>query len=92
VIVCENDPLPSGERPPLEGAEVVVEVHEPGEPPRAVARGRTGPGGVYGFPTPPEAPTGRLAVSVRAPGRNPRHLLLDGTPLALDLRAVLYGG
>jgi hypothetical protein len=92
VIVCENDALASGERPPVEGAEVVVEVHAPGEAPLVVARGRTGPGGVYGFPTPPEVPTPSLALSVRAPGRNPRHLRLDGTPLALELRAALYGG
>jgi hypothetical protein len=28
---------------------------------------------------------------VRAPGRNPRRLRLDGRPLSIDLRAALYG-
>jgi hypothetical protein len=31
-------------------------------------------------------------MAVRAEGFNPRHMLLDGSNLALDLRAVLYGG
>jgi hypothetical protein len=91
VVVCELDALPSGERPPLEGAEVLVEAHAQGGPPRAIARGHTGAAGVFGFPTPPELETARIAVAVRARGFNPRHLLLDGTNLVLDLRKALYG-
>jgi arylsulfatase A-like enzyme len=91
VRVWENDALPSGERPEVEDAEVRVEWHREGREPELLAKGRTGPGGVYGFPTPPEAETGKIAVSVRAKGFNPRHFLLDGTSLALDLRRVLYG-
>jgi hypothetical protein len=91
VVVCENDALPSGERPPLEGAEVIVEGHASGDSPRRIATGRTGAGGVYGFATPSDLAPGELAVSVRAPGFNPRRLRLDGTPLALDLREALYG-
>lgn len=91
VTVCELDALASGERPPIEGAEVIVEAHAEGEQSRAIAHGHTGPGGVYGFPTPPEVESARIAVAVRAKGRNPRHLLLDGTNLALDLRKALYG-
>ena len=90
VVVCENDALPTGERPPLEGAEVLVELHGEGKP-RTIARGHTGPGGVFGFPTPSDAASEHLAVSVRAEGFNPRHLLLDGTNLVLDLRKALYG-
>jgi hypothetical protein len=91
VLVAELDALPTGEQPAVEGAEVVIELHAEGEAPRAIARGQTGPGGVFGFPTPPEVESPRIGVAVRAPGRNPRHLLLDGTTLALDLRKALYG-
>jgi len=91
VTVHENDPLPSGERPPVEDAEVRVELHEPGAAPRRLVEGRTGPGGVYGFATPSDVDSVALAVSVHAPGRNPRRLLLDGTRLAVDPRRALYG-
>ena len=49
------------------------------------------PGGVFGFATPSDLGSEQVAISVRAAGRNPRHLLLDGTRLALDLRHALYG-
>jgi hypothetical protein len=91
VVVLDNDALPSGERPPVEGAEVIVEAHAEGSKARVVARGHTGPGGVYGFPTPSSVPDEALAVSIRAPGFNARHLRLDGRSLALDLREALYG-
>ncbi len=92
VLVCENDALPSGERPPVEGAEVIVEAHAPqteGQP-RRVAGGRTGPGGVFGFSTPSDLDARDLAVVVRAEGRNPRRVRLDGRALAIDAAAVLY--
>jgi hypothetical protein len=90
VVVSENDALASGEHMPIEGAEVVVEAHAEGQP-RRVAHGRTGPGGVFGFATPSDLPADQLAVVVRAEGRNPRRLRLDGRSLSLDLRAALYG-
>ena len=93
VLVSENDPLASGQRLPIEGAEVLVEAHAPhaeGQP-RRVAHGRTGSGGVFGFATPSDLAPDQLAVVVRAEGRNPRRLRLDGRNLALDLRAALYG-
>ena len=91
VVVSENDALASGERPGVEGAEVIVEAHVAGAAPRRIAQGRTGPGGIYGFATPSDLAPHEQAVSVRAPGFNPRRLKLDGTALALDLRAELYG-
>lgn len=91
VVVCENDALPDGERPGVEGAEVIVEAHVPGSAPRRIAHGRTGPGGVYGFATPSDLTPEEQAVSVRASDFNPRRLLLDGRSLALDLREALYG-
>ncbi len=91
VLVWENDALPTGERPELEGAEVIVEAHVPGAAPRRIARGQTGPGGVYGFATPSDLAPEELALSVRAPGFNPRRLRLDGSSLAVPLREALYG-
>ena len=92
VIVAEGDALVSGERPALEGAEVVVELHE-GEAARAreLIRGRTGAAGVFGFSTPSEISSERIALSVHHPGFNPRRVRLDGRRLAVDLRAALYG-
>jgi len=92
VIVTEGDALASGERPALEGAEVMVELHE-GEAVRAreLIRGRTGAGGVFGFSTPSEIASEHIALSVRHPDFNPRRVRLDGKRLAVDLRAALYG-
>jgi hypothetical protein len=95
VVVAENDALPTGERPPVEGAEIIVEAHgaavaASGQP-RRVALGCTGPDGVFGFATPSDLSPQELAVVVRAEGRNPRRLRLDGAPLAPDPRGALYG-
>lgn len=91
VIVYENDALPSGEWPTVEGAQVVVEVHTEGESPQVLVRGTTGPGGVFGFVTPPEVPGECIAIAVHREGFNPRHLTLDGRGLVPDLRRELYG-
>lgn len=91
VIVCDNDALASGERPPVEEAHVIVDAHRAGEPPRRIAQGRTGPGGVFGFATPSDLAPEEMAVSVRAAGRNVRRLRLDGRRFAIDLREALYG-
>lgn len=92
VIVAEGDALSSGERPALEDAEVIVELDE-GEAVRAreLVRGRTGAGGVFGFSTPSEIASERIALSVHHEGFNPRRIRLDGKRLAIDLRAALYG-
>ena len=92
VIVTEGDALASGERPALEGAVVIVELHE-GEATRAreLIRGRTGAAGVFGFATPSEIASERIALLVRHPDFNPRRVRLDGKRLAVDLRAALYG-
>jgi len=91
VFVHENDALPSGEKPAREGADVVVEGHREGEAPLLLARGSTGAEGVFGFGVPSDLTSDQIAVSVRAPGFNARHLRLDGKRLALDLRKALYG-
>jgi hypothetical protein len=91
VLVADNDADASGERPALGGVEVVVEAHRPGAAPRAIAHGMTSADGIFGFATPSDADSKQIALSLRAPGFNPRHVLLDGTRLALDLREALYG-
>jgi hypothetical protein len=91
VIVSDNDADESGERPLFEGADVVVEGHRPGASPRELARGCTDRFGVFGFATPSDLESSTIGVRITAPGRNPRHLLLDGTMLTIDLRNVLYG-
>jgi hypothetical protein len=91
VLVSAADADHTGERPPVAGAEVVVEVHAEGSAARVLATGHTDRFGVLGFPTPSEVSSNRIAVVVRSPGHNPRHLLLDGTRLVVDLRAALYG-
>ncbi len=91
VIVCDNDADASGEQPPVAGAEVAIEGHREGGEPRTLAHGATGTDGIFGFATPSDLDTRQIGVTVRAQGFNPRHLLLDGTRLALDLREALYG-
>ena len=87
VVVCDNDPDTSGERPPLAGAE--VRVHS--NPDKLLASLSTNAAGVAGFSTPADVPPHAISVSVHHPDYNPRHLRLDGTNLAIDLRRVLYG-
>ncbi len=79
-----------GERHPVAGAEVVVMSHKSGRAAREIARGHTDGNGLFGFATPSDTPSERLALTVRADGFNARRLLLDGTPLGVDLRAALY--
>ena len=38
-----------------------------------------------------DVPSSCLRIAVRAEGFNPRHIQLDGSNLALDLREALYG-
>ncbi len=90
VTVAELDRDTHDEQPPVEGAVVLVETHEPGGKPRLVARGTTDHNGLFGFATPSNLTTDRLVVSVRAEGFNLRHLRLDGTNLATDLVSLLY--
>ncbi len=103
VIVSDNDALASGERPAIEGASVAVTL-EPqgaaaagGAPARVVAQGRTDPGGLFGFATPPDVASCDLVATITAPVApaadefNPRRVRLDGTNLAVDLRQALFG-
>ncbi len=93
VTVLDNDADTSGEQPPVAGAEVLVHAHaEDGavEAERAVTKVVTNEAGVAGFATPADVAASQIVLSVRHPDYNPRHLRLDGTNLAIELRHELY--
>ena len=87
ITVLDNDAESSGEHPPIAGAEILVSDQLDGK----VARTLTDSNGVAGISIPADLEPGDLRVAIRAEGFNPRHMLLDGSNLALDLRRVLYG-
>lgn len=86
--VCANDPGADGEPVPIEAADILVTDHQDG----VVARTRTDQEGMAGVAIPAELGPRELRAAIHAKGYNPRHLRLDGTNLALDLRRALYGG
>jgi hypothetical protein len=88
VIVCDNDADASGEKPPIEGAEVLVHAGDR----HAVVTVTTNSAGVAGFAIPADLPPSAIALAVRHPEFNPRRLRLDGSSLSIDLRRELYGG
>ncbi|MFN8643274.1 MAG: hypothetical protein U0802_17040 [Candidatus Binatia bacterium] len=87
VVICDNDADASGEKPPVAGVEVAVLAPHG----QVLARLSTNALGVAGFSTPADVPRRDVALSIHHPDYNPRHLRLDGTPLAIDLRQALYG-
>jgi hypothetical protein len=87
VEVLANDADASGERPPVEGAEVTLSTHGA----RVLSRAKTDAGGTCGLPLPAELEPADMYVTVHHHDYNPRHLRLDGTPVREDLRAQLYG-
>jgi len=87
ITVLDNDAGPSGEKPPLAGAEILVSDHRDGK----VARTLTDANGVAGISIPADMVPADLRLAVHADGFNRRHMLLDGSNLAVDLRRVLYG-
>lgn len=87
VTVLDNDPGLSGEHPPVASAEILVSDHRDGK----VARVLTDTNGVAGISIPADLDPADLRIAVRADGFNARHMLMDGSNLALDLRDVLYG-
>jgi hypothetical protein len=86
VIVRDNDPDVSGEKPPVEAAEVLVQT----APNTVLARLTTNEAGVAGFATPADVAAADVVIAVRHEDYNPRRLRLDGTNLLPDLRQELY--
>ena len=56
-----------------------------------VAKVHTDTDGIAGFGIPADLQPAEISVQVDAEGFNSRHLQLDGTNLAIDLRELLYG-
>ncbi len=86
ISVLDNDPDQTGQRPPVLGATILVTDHRDGK----LATVRTDEGGSAGVSLPADLEPAELRVAIRAEGFNPRHMLMDGSNLALDLREVLY--
>lgn len=86
VVVLDNDAGPSGENPPVAGAELLVSDHRDGK----VARVVTDPNGVAGISVPADLQPADLRLAIHAEGFNPRHMRMDGSNFAVNLREVLY--
>jgi len=87
VEVLANDAGESGERPPVAGADVTLGTHGA----RVLARAKTDAGGTCGLPLPANVEPEDMFIAVQHDDYNPRRLLLDGTSVREDLRALLYG-
>ncbi|MBI2724200.1 MAG: alkaline phosphatase family protein [Chloroflexi bacterium] len=87
VEVLANDADVSGERPPVEGADVTLSAAGA----RVLARATTSAGGTCGLPLPMDVAPDDLYITIHHDDFNPRHLRLDGTPVREDLRQALYG-
>ena len=87
VTVRHNDADTSGEHPPV--ADVSVKLS--GRDDRELARARTGADGVIELSLPADVPMDDIVVTVQHDDFNLRHLRLDGTSIAPDLRELLYG-
>jgi len=86
VTVLDSDAGPSGERPPVAGVEVLVSDHQDGR----VARAVTDQNGVAGISIPADLEPAELRLAIHGEGFNWRHMRMDGSNFALDLRGVLY--
>jgi hypothetical protein len=87
IIVLDNDTDGAGENPAISGAEVALYTNRQ----EKIGAVVTNEVGIAGFATPPDVPSEQIVVSIHHPDFNPRHLRLDGTSIAIDLRKELYG-
>ena len=87
ISVLDNDADVASVKRPVSGAQVLVTDHRDGK----VASARTDEGGNAGIAIPADLLPSELAVAIHADGYNSRHMRLDGSNLALDLREALYG-
>ena len=86
VTVLANDADESGEKPPVSGADVTVNSHG-----KVLARATTDDFGVAGVPLLVDQTSEEVILTVEHQDYNPRHVRLNGTNVAVDLREVLYG-
>jgi hypothetical protein len=89
-VLVADDAGRDGERPPIAGASIVVQLDEDGST-TTQASGTTDDAGVFGFATPSHLDDDAFTLTITAPGKNARRVRLDGTNDAIDLRASLYG-
>jgi phosphonoacetate hydrolase len=87
VTVCDNDHLPDGEHPPLQGVRVVLQRADG----RVLAEATTPEDGRVAFATPADHSDLELRVVVEHPDFNPRHVRGDGASTHEDIRRILYG-
>jgi hypothetical protein len=87
IEVLANDADESGERPPIAGADVTLGAAGA----KVLARAKTDAGGTCGLPLPANVEPEDMYVLIEHDEYNPRRMLLDGTSVREDLRAMLYG-
>ena len=87
VSVLDNDRDEAGQQHRISGAQIRV-IDNKG---RQVATSRTDTGGNAGLAIPADLRPDEMTMEVSAEGFNVRHIRLDGTNVAPDLRTVLYG-
>jgi hypothetical protein len=87
ITVLDNDADASGEKPPVEGAQVeVIAPHS-----RVLAEGKSDAFGMAGLPLQVGEDPASLIVRVEHERFNTRHLRLDGTNVVEDPHHRLYG-
>ena len=86
VTVLDHDEDAHGDATPVDDASVVATDAHGGR----VASVRTNADGVAAFGVPADLRPDEITIEVEAMGFNPRHLRLDGTNVAIDLRTLLY--
>ncbi|MDO8431366.1 MAG: alkaline phosphatase family protein [Candidatus Binatus sp.] len=87
VTVFDNDHMPDGEHPPLAGARVILY----GRGGAMLAEVSTPDSGRVAFATPADASDAEMSLKIEHPTFNRRTLTLDGSPIAPDIRKILYG-
>jgi phosphonoacetate hydrolase len=87
ITVRDNDHLPDGKHPPIAGARVVVS----GRGGAKIGEALAPESGRVAFATPADVADDELTIRIDHADFNPRTLLADGSPVVIDLRALLYG-
>ena len=87
IEVLANDADASGERPPVQAADVTLSTHQA----KVLARAKTDAGGTCGLPLPLDVGPDEMYIIVQHDDYNTRRLRLDGSPVREDVRALLYG-
>jgi hypothetical protein len=87
MTVFDNDRMPDGEHPAIAGARVSLY----GRGDTMIAEASTPASGRVAFATPADLSDLEMKLRVEHPTFNRRTLRLDGSPIAPDIRKILYG-